>query len=162
MAAELAAWTSTSGNSSRTVAAHGAKRLQLGVHEGGVVVGRREVGHGAREAQPRLGRDLVDDAERLLGVAGAQAAHARVELDVDADALGARQRRELLDEALAPRHDIGTAATATSSSSADSAPMTSTGPSRPAARRPAASPAVATASQLAPPASAARAAGTAP
>ena len=54
------------------------------------------------------------------------------------------------------------AASATSSSSGDSAPITSTGPSMPASRSPRASSAVATASQLAPPASAARAAGTIP
>ena len=54
------------------------------------------------------------------------------------------------------------AASATSSSSGDSAPITSTGPSIPAARSPRASSAVATASQLAPPACAARAAGTIP
>ena len=54
------------------------------------------------------------------------------------------------------------AASATSSSSGDSAPITSTGPSTPASRRPRASSAVATASQLAPPACAARAAGTIP
>ena len=44
------------------------------------------------------------------------------------------------------------AATATSSSSGESAPITSTGPSSPASRSPRASSAVATASQLAPPA----------
>ena len=74
-------------------------------------------------------------SRRLGGVARAEPAHAGVELDVHARALRAGMRRQRGARTLAPGHHVGARAPARpSSSSADSAPITSSGPSMPAAR----------------------------
>ena len=108
-------------------------------------------------ARPRR----LGDARRLGGVARPEPPHPGVELDVHARTGAARGERG--DELLAPGDDVGARAAARRPAPrADSAPITSSGPSMPAARSSAASPAVATASHVAPPRCAARAAGTAP
>ena len=90
VAAELAACTITPGCSARIVVRPAGEGGELRAQEAGVVlVGGREVGEDA--GQPQAGASATAAAVRrgLVGVAGAEAAHAGVELDVHA---GLRRR----------------------------------------------------------------------
>ena len=99
------------------------------------------------------------DPRRLLGVARAQAPHPVSSLTCTRPPPRAATA---VDERLAPRHDVGAGRQRGVELLGLSAPSTSSGPSTPAARSAVASLAVATASHVAPPASAARAAAIAP
>ena len=122
-----------------------------------VLVGGGEVRHRAGEPQARGGGDGGRDARGLRGVARAEPAHPRVELDVHAGP-GAPARRAPRRSPPARRRRRRARRARSSAPRGDSAPITSSGPSMPAARSSAASSAVATASHAAPPACAARAA----
>src|SRR5204862_271770 len=67
------------------------------------LVGGGEVGHDARELEPVGVVDRRDGTPGLVDVAGAQAAHAGVELDVHAQPPAGERR----DEALVPGGDVG-------------------------------------------------------
>ena len=115
--------------------------------------------HRAHELDARLGGGRLRHARRLVRVARAQPPHAGVELDVHAPA-AARGHRG--DERLAPGDDVGARGQRDVELLGAQRAEDEQRPVDAGARSCAASSAVATASHVAPPASAARAAGAAP
>ena len=115
--------------------------------------------HRAREAHGGGARRDLRDARGLVRVARAEPAHARVELDVHGPAAASRDG---LDEALVPRDDIRAGRKRDVELVRRQRAHDEDRPLDPPSRSARASSAAATASQLAPPACAARAAGNAP
>ena len=164
-AALLAAWTMTAGNSALDRRGDLAEARELLVEEIGVgFVGGREVGPDPGQLQVRALGAGAGQREDRLGVAVAEPAHAAVVLDVDPGGppLGAGAGGDQREEVLVPGGDLRAGRERESRSSSVSAPIVSSGTC--GRRRPisAASAPVATASRVAPPASAALAQASAP